>query len=242
MTSASIITDFEKVCEFNKCFDFPTHDDMSDQKCLKLRHDLIKEEIDELKEAISNNDIIEEQDACSDILYVAYGMAYTYKWNSDQLMEKYFIKSTLSNSSNEKNLENTLYKRLNFVKYTRGYIIESLEETFDKLVYFSKENNIENTKLHLHELIYLVYNFEYVNNYDSDRNFAIVHNSNMSKLCKTEEEARKTVEKYENEYKNGTSPYDTPYYYKLDNDMYIVKNRSTGKALKSINYTKVNFI
>ena len=40
-------TDFEKVCEFNKCFDFPTHENMSDKKCLKLRLDLIKEEIDE---------------------------------------------------------------------------------------------------------------------------------------------------------------------------------------------------
>jgi hypothetical protein len=38
--------------------------------------------------------------------------------------------------------------------------------------------------------------------------------------------------------KDVYSPYDSPYYYKSGN-YYLVKNKSTGKALKSINYTPV---
>ena len=91
--------------------------------------------------------------------------------------------------------------------------------------------------------------------------FDIVHNSNMSKLCKSEEEAKETVsfynhkyEMYNNHYQEFCerfgkdseeakilySPYDSPYYYKSGN-YYLVKNKSTGKALKSINYIPVLF-
>jgi hypothetical protein len=81
----------------------------------------------------------------------------------------------------------------------------------------------------------------------------------MSKLCKTEDEAIKTVQFYKTKYemyknhyqefcnkfgaesseaKTVYSPYDSPYYYK-SGCYYLVKNESTGKALKSINYTPV---
>ena len=42
--------------------------------------------------------------------------------------------------------------------------------------------------------------------FDADRDFDIVHSSNMSKLCSTEEEAQETVAKYESEFKEGKSP------------------------------------
>ena len=58
----------------------------------------------------------------------------------------------------------------------------------------------------------------------------------------TEEQAKETVSKYESEFKEGKSSYDTPYYYlNEDTNLWIVKNKSTGKVLKSINYTPVNF-
>lgn len=73
---------------------------------------------------------------------------------------------------------------------------------------------------------------------DLDKASAIVHNSNMSKLCSTEDEAKKTVEWY---LKNETR-YDSPYYeLALDKIHYVVRNRSTGKILKNINYTPANF-
>lgn len=73
---------------------------------------------------------------------------------------------------------------------------------------------------------------------DLDKSFDIVHKSNMSKLCKTEGEAIQTVKWYlENEKR-----YDSPYYeIAPDNVHYVVRNKSTNKILKSINYTPANF-
>jgi predicted HAD superfamily Cof-like phosphohydrolase len=227
-------TDFEKVCEFNKCFDFPVHDDMSDPKCLQLRLDLIKEEIDELIEAFNEDDIIEEQDACADILYVAYGMAHTYKWNSDKYFkEKYFLK-------NETEINLTLFKNLHYPNnVTKDKLIDMLFDIYNELVISTSLKDTEMTQDVLHKLMYHIYLFQDCAGYDSDRIFKIVHESNMSKLCKTEEEAQLTVDKYLIDYKNGVTNYDSPYYYKLDNGLYVIKNKSTGKALKSINYIKV---
>lgn len=73
---------------------------------------------------------------------------------------------------------------------------------------------------------------------DLDAASEIVHKSNMSKLCTSEEEAEKTVQWYlENEKR-----YDSPYYeLASDNVHYVVRNRSTGKILKNINYLPADF-
>ena len=58
----------------------------------------------------------------------------------------------------------------------------------------------------------------------------------------TEEDAKATVASYELKFKNGNSPYDSPYYYELPElNKWIVKNKSTGKALKNIKYKEVSF-
>lgn len=59
-----------------------------------------------------------------------------------------------------------------------------------------------------------------------------VHRSNMSKACKTEDEAIETAEKY---YTDGV----ITTYTKRD-DLYFVERLSDGKALKSINYSPVD--
>lgn len=60
----------------------------------------------------------------------------------------------------------------------------------------------------------------------------------MSKLCTSEEEAQKTVEWY----KENETRYDSPYYeLALDGVHYVVRNKSTGKILKNMNYTPADF-
>jgi len=54
-----------------------------ENKILKLRIDLIQEELDELKEAIENKDIVEVADALTDILYVTYGAGHSFGINLD---------------------------------------------------------------------------------------------------------------------------------------------------------------
>ena len=60
--------------------------------------------------------------------------------------------------------------------------------------------------------------------------FANVQASNMSKACKTEEEAKATVEHYLNNKA-------TPCYYEKKGDLYLVYRTADNKTIKSINYT-----
>jgi len=54
-----------------------------EKKIVKLRLDLIKEELNELEEAIKNNDLLEVADALTDILYVTYGAGHAFGINLD---------------------------------------------------------------------------------------------------------------------------------------------------------------
>ena len=94
----------------------------------------------------------------------------------------------------------------------------------------------------LYDLLKWTYIMTQVIGVNADSDFAIVHDSNMSKLCSTKEDAIATVEDYQAKYRAGKSPYDSPYYYYLPNlNKWIVKNLSSGKALKNIKYVKVCF-
>ncbi len=72
-----------------------------------------------------------------------------------------------------------------------------------------------------------------------DNAFSLIHENNMSKLCKTEEEAQRSVDYYEkNKEKLG---YDTPSYRKAVDDIHwVVFNGSTQKILKSIEWKPVD--
>ena len=61
---------------------FPNH------KIMTLRYSLIKEELEELKEAIENRDIKEVADALTDILYVTYGAGHAFGIDLDKCFEE----------------------------------------------------------------------------------------------------------------------------------------------------------
>ena len=84
------MTNFESLKKFMQTFgqeikekaDFPSNNITS------LRFELIKEELDELKVAIDNNDIKEVADALTDILYVTYGAGHAFGINLDKCFEE----------------------------------------------------------------------------------------------------------------------------------------------------------
>ena len=84
------MTNFEKVRKFMETFgqEIKEKADFPNEKITSLRHDLIKEELDELKEAISNKDIKEVADALTDILYVTYGAGHAFGLNLDKCFEE----------------------------------------------------------------------------------------------------------------------------------------------------------
>ena len=72
------MTNFEKVGNFMKTFgqEVKKKPSLSSEKINKLRIDLIEEELEELKSAMSNKDLLEVADALTDILYVTYGAGH----------------------------------------------------------------------------------------------------------------------------------------------------------------------
>ena len=84
------MTNFESVRKFMETFgqEIKEKAKFPDEKVTSLRHDLIKEELDELKEAIENNDIKEVAHALTDILYVTYGAGHAFGINLDQCFEE----------------------------------------------------------------------------------------------------------------------------------------------------------
>ena len=80
------MSNFNKVGTFMKTFgqEVKTKPSFSSDKINKLRIDLIKEELEELQEAMKNNDLLEVADALTDILYVTYGAGHAFGIDLDK--------------------------------------------------------------------------------------------------------------------------------------------------------------
>jgi predicted HAD superfamily Cof-like phosphohydrolase len=84
------MSNFNKVGTFMKTFgqEVKSKPSFSSDKINKLRIDLIKEELDELKEAMKNNDLLEVADALTDILYVTYGAGHAFGIDLDKCFDE----------------------------------------------------------------------------------------------------------------------------------------------------------
>ena len=84
------MSNFEDVKTFMKTFGqvvrikpkFP------DENTMKLRYDLIKEELNELEQAMKEKDLKEVADALTDILYVTYGAGCAYGIDLDKCFKE----------------------------------------------------------------------------------------------------------------------------------------------------------
>ncbi len=137
-----------QVADFHRLFKHPVLNSptIPEEKRCELRVALLAEELEELKEAIKENDMVEIADALCDIQYVLSGAVLEF----------------------------------------------GLAEKFPKL-------------------------------------FNEVQRSNMSKACKTVEEAEATVAHY--------SSKGFPCHYEKDGEMYLVYRDADKKTLKSVNYS-----
>ncbi len=84
------MTNFERVKKFMETFGQEIREKASfpDDKVSSLRYDLIKEELNELREAIDKKDLKEVADALTDILYVTYGAGHAFGINLDRCFEE----------------------------------------------------------------------------------------------------------------------------------------------------------
>ena len=84
------MSNFSNVGTFMKTFgqEVKTKPSFSSDKINKLRIDLIKEELNELTEAMNNRDLVEVADALTDLLYVTYGAGHAFGIDLDKCFEE----------------------------------------------------------------------------------------------------------------------------------------------------------
>ena len=91
------MSNFDSVRKFMKTFGQEVKEkaEFPSDKVASLRYELIKEELDELKQAINSKDVKEIADALTDILYVTYGAGHSFGIDLD----KCFVEVQKSNMS-----------------------------------------------------------------------------------------------------------------------------------------------
>ena len=84
------MTNFEKVKLFMNTYGQEVKDkaEFSDVKTNKLRIDLIKEELEELTQAMIDKNLLEVADALTDILYVTYGAGHAFGIDLDKCFDE----------------------------------------------------------------------------------------------------------------------------------------------------------
>ena len=122
------MSNFNKVKTFMETFgqEVKTKPSFSSDKINSLRYDLIKEELEELKEAMENKDLLEVADALTDILYVTYGAGHAFGINLDKCFEE--VQSSNMSKLNEegKPIYNESGKVMKGPKYFKPNLIQFL--------------------------------------------------------------------------------------------------------------------
>ena len=113
------MSNFNKVEIFMKTFgqEVKIKPSFSNDKINKLRYDLIKEELEELKEAIKNKDLLEVADALTDILYVTYGAGHAFGIDLDKCFEEVQNSNMSKLDEKEKPIYNEAGKVMKGPKY-----------------------------------------------------------------------------------------------------------------------------
>tara|TARA_B100000963_G_scaffold7662_1_gene6062 strand:+ start:28123 stop:28494 length:372 start_codon:yes stop_codon:yes gene_type:complete len=106
------MTNFENVRKFMKTFgqEIKEKAGFPNDKTVSLRYNLIKEELDELKQAMKNRDIKEIADALTDILYVTYGAGHAFGINLDKCFKEVQNSNMSKLDSNGKPIYNDVGK------------------------------------------------------------------------------------------------------------------------------------
>lgn len=84
------MSNFEDVKKFMETFgqEVKSQAEFPSEKIVKLRYDLILEELKELNMALENKDLKEVADALTDILYVTYGAGHAFGINLDKCFKE----------------------------------------------------------------------------------------------------------------------------------------------------------
>ena len=113
------MSNFNKVKTFMETFgqEVKNKPSFSTDKINSLRYDLIKEELEELKVAMKNKDLLEVADALTDILYVTYGAGHAFGIDLDKCFEEVQSSNMSKLGEDGKPIYNELGKVMKGPKY-----------------------------------------------------------------------------------------------------------------------------
>ena len=235
---------YQKVREFQGAFgldirDVPYTTVYTDApRLVRLRNALIREEFEELKQAIREENRKEMMDALMDILYVVYGTFVSYgvkpRWVSQEDYERAI--QTYHDKFDEE--DRVILRTDNDTVATKVAKMEVSVSGIEQ-----SDLRLDTVQVYLNrilELCYILCRPQFFGRVvNADECFDLVHRSNMSKLCASEEVAKRTVEWYLERPELG---YDRPAYrFNESVGLWVVYNVSTGKVLKSVEYHPVEF-
>ena len=204
------MSNFSKVGTFMKTFgqEVKTEPSFSTDKINKLRIDLIKEELEELTEAINKKDLLEVADALTDILYVTYGAGHAFGIDLDRCFEEVQNSNMSKLDENGKPIYNKLLKtyRSNMSNFSKvgtfmktfgqevksepslssekinKLRIELIKEELEELTEAMNKKDLLEVADALTDILYVTYGAGHAFGIDLDKCFEEVQNSNMSKL------------------------------------------------------------
>lgn len=244
---------------FNKCLEFMIATDqiiyntpqpnlfIDNIERTKRRINIIKEEIRETKDAMVQNNFIEVMDGLGDIEYTINIIGAAFGIDLDK---EFHVKHSIR-MNKDCDIQQTNFKKyINFMENTghnvpkynldnineKIYLLEMAEIYIEESV---RDNNFNKFVDGLINALYVVYGIAYAFGINLDEIYRIIHESNMTKICTTEEEAIQTIEWY---VKNKNDRYKNPEYKKSKDQQYwIMYDKITGKILKSINFIPPKF-
>ena len=82
------MTNFNKVADFMNAFGQDVETEPQWTSVSELRYELIREELEELREGLDKRDIVEIADALTDLLYVVYGAGHSFGIDLDKCFEE----------------------------------------------------------------------------------------------------------------------------------------------------------
>ena len=120
----------------------------------------------------------------------------------------------------------------NMFPLVKNLILEELEEL--ELAVIAKDPQEQRDAIV--DLIWVVLNWDYANNLNSEEHATAVAKANWSKFCTTEDEAIQTVDAYIRGVHPSKPGAKIDCYYVQSNDYWVVRRLSDDKILKSINF------
>ena len=113
------MTNFQKVKIFMKTFDQQVKNEasFSTDQTNQLRYNLIKEELEEFKNAIDEKNLLEAADALTDILYVTYGAGHAFGIDLDKCFNEVQQSNMSKLGKNGKPIYNDMGKVMKGPKY-----------------------------------------------------------------------------------------------------------------------------